>query len=76
MATNKTSIFFISNMDCSEEERLIRSGLADVEGVKDLAFDLSQRRLQVMHTLEKDDAVLAKLKSIGMRAVRVGAPGG
>ena len=75
MAANRTSTFFISNMDCSEEERLIRSGLADLEGVKDLSFDLSQRRLQVTHTLDKDDTVLAKLKSIGMKAVRVAAPG-
>ena len=69
---DKTSTFFISNMDCADEERLIRTTLGGFAGVKALSFDLSQRRLHVTHTLENDDPVLATLKSIGMRAVRVG----
>ena len=67
----RTATFFISNMDCAGEERLIRENLEGLAGVQGLSFDLSQHRLRVTHQLDSDDAVLAALKSIGMRAVRV-----
>lgn len=71
---DKTLTLFISNMDCSNEERLIRERLEGAPGVQGLSFDLPQRRLQVIHALESDDSIVAALKAIGMRPVRVRVP--
>lgn len=71
----KVSIYFISNMDCVNEEKLIREGLARVAGVEQLNFDLAQRRLQVTHTLQSDESLVASLKALGMRPARVGPAG-
>lgn len=44
--------FEISKMDCPSEENLIRMKLADVEGIKQLDFDLPNRILFVFHQRE------------------------
>ena len=67
--------YFISNMDCVNEEKLIRDRLSGVEGIKRLDFDLAQRRLMVTHALASDEPLVAHLKAIGMRPVRVGPAG-
>jgi len=46
---NKT-VFKISKMDCPSEENLIRMKLSDIDGVKQLDFDLKDRILTVFHT--------------------------
>ena len=71
-SARKVVTYFISNMDCVNEEKLIREGLADVTGIEQLDFDLGKRRLQVTHTLESDESLVASLKALGMRAARVG----
>ena len=71
----KVSTYFISNMDCVHEEKLIREGLARMAGVEQLTFDLAQRRLQVTHTLQSDESLVASLKALGMRPTRVGPAG-
>lgn len=71
----KVSTYFISNMDCVNEEKLIREGLARVAGVEQLTFDLGQRRLQITHTLQSDEPLVASLKALGMRPARVGPAG-
>lgn len=71
----KVSTYFISNMDCANEEKLIREGLPRVPGVQQLNFDLGQRRLQVTHTLQSDESLVASLKALGMRPARVGPAG-
>ena len=68
----KVATYFISNMDCVNEEKLIRERLEGIAGVQGLAFDLAQRRLEVTHVLDGDDEVLAHLRAVGMRPVRVG----
>jgi Co/Zn/Cd efflux system component len=45
---NKT-VFHISKMDCPSEEATIRMALADDQTIRDLQFDLDQRRLTVIH---------------------------
>lgn len=67
--------YFISNMDCVNEERLIREGLAGVAGIAQLTFDLAKRRLQITHTLPSDESLVASLKALGMKPARVGPAG-
>jgi len=43
------SVFKISQMDCPSEENLIRFKLADQESIKNLEFDLNERRLTIYH---------------------------
>lgn len=63
-------------MDCSEEERLIRKALADLDGVHALNFDLLERTLRVDHEPEVLPLMLARLSAVGMTAsVRDGAGG-
>ena len=64
----KQSIFVIANMDCPTEEALIRKRLGAVPGIKDLAFNLMERRLTVDHSLPDDGPILGALSEIGMRA--------
>ncbi len=60
--------FRIENMDCSSEEKLIRSHLGAVEGVQDLDFDLAERTLSVKHLAQARAGIEQVLASIGMRA--------
>ncbi len=43
------SIFEISKMDCPSEENLIRMKLDGISGIKNLDFDIPNRRLSVFH---------------------------
>lgn len=43
------SRYTIPKMDCPSEERLIRMALADFKGIGALFFDLSGRKLEVLH---------------------------
>ena len=71
----KVATYFISNMDCVNEEKIIRDGLAAVAGIARLDFDLAKRRLKITHTLENDESLIASLKELGMRPARVGPAG-
>ncbi|SDG61454.1 cation diffusion facilitator family transporter [Psychroflexus sediminis] len=46
---NKTT-FHISQMDCPSEEQMIRMKLENFDEVKQLSFDISNRKLEVYHT--------------------------
>ena len=50
----KKSIFEISKMDCPSEENLIRMKLDGMPGVKNLDFDIPNRKLTVFHSGEID----------------------
>jgi len=50
---NKT-IFEISKMDCPSEENLIRLKLSEISEIKNLDFDIPNRKLAVYHTGESD----------------------
>ena len=71
----QVATYFISNMDCVNEEKLIREGLAGVAGIEQLNFDLGKRRLQITHTLGSDETLVTNLKALGMRPARVGPAG-
>jgi len=43
------SAFTIPKMDCAAEEQLVRMALDDVQGVRQLSFDLGRRTLTVWH---------------------------
>lgn len=43
------SVFKVPKMDCPSEERLIRLALNGMDSVRGLSFDLSNRRLTVLH---------------------------
>lgn len=43
------SIYKISKMDCHSEERLIRMKLEGIEEIQNLEFDISNRKLTVIH---------------------------
>ena len=44
------STYHISQMDCPSEENLIRMKLEGVEGIRQLEFDIENRRLSVFHS--------------------------
>ncbi len=43
------TIFRVAKMDCPAEEQLIRAKLDGMEGIRNLAFDIPDRRLEVYH---------------------------
>ena len=50
---NKT-IFKITKMDCPSEENLIRMKLDGISGIKNLDFDITNRKLTVFHDGQTD----------------------
>lgn len=46
----KKSTYKITKMDCASEEQLIRMKLAKIAQVKQLTFDIAERKLEVLHT--------------------------
>lgn len=51
----KKSTFHISKMDCPSEEQMIRMKLEPYKEVKQLSFDIPNRKLEVYHTGEVDN---------------------
>jgi Co/Zn/Cd efflux system component len=54
-------------MDCPSEESMIRTALDGITGVHDLAFDLDERQVQVLHDPGLDE-ITPKLESLGLGA--------
>lgn len=48
------SIYKISKMDCPSEEQMIRMKLEGIEEIKNLQFDIPNRKLTVIHTNNSD----------------------
>jgi Cd2+/Zn2+-exporting ATPase len=63
-----TTVFDIPDMDCRNDEAAIRARLAALSVVRSLSFDLTQRRLTVVHTSETPQHLLQALGEIGMKA--------
>ncbi|MAY38692.1 sodium:proton antiporter, partial [Spongiibacter sp.] len=61
------SVYAVPKMDCPSEERMIRLALNGVEGIRALSFDLSNRRLKVVHD-GAVEPVTAKLKTLELGA--------
>jgi|TARA_Y100001933_G_scaffold25015_1_gene21098 Co/Zn/Cd efflux system component len=67
----RISDFSVPRMDCPSEEGMIRMALDGVAGVQGLAFDLSERQVQVLHDQDVNE-VMSKLGSLGLGAQLVG----
>lgn len=48
----KQTIFKVLKMDCPSEEQMIRMKLEGIDSIRQLSFDIQQRRLTVFHTGE------------------------
>ncbi len=59
------SVYAVPKMDCPSEERMIRLALNGFEEIRALSFDLSNRRLKVVHDGEVEP-VTSKLKTLGL----------
>ena len=70
-ADTESTIFHVSNMDCRNEEALVRRTLEVMPGVQRLEFNLPQRKLTVSHSLVSPDALEQALKAVGMKAQAV-----
>jgi Cd2+/Zn2+-exporting ATPase len=66
--SDETTVFHVSNMDCRNEEALVRRTLEGMPGVERLEFDLAQRKLTVTHNRVSPDALEQALSSVGMKA--------
>jgi Cd2+/Zn2+-exporting ATPase len=60
-----TSNFCIPNMDCRNEEQLIRKQLETMAGIETMQFDLQKRTLAVTHSLGADSEISQALADIG-----------
>lgn len=65
----KETVYRVDKMDCPTEEQLIRKRLEGHEGVHELKFNLMDRKLTVIHTLE-ETALDKELDSLGLGATR------
>ncbi len=63
--------FTISKMDCPSEENLIRLKLADIVSVKNLEFDIPNRKLFVFHT-EELETIENAIQALNLGAIKNG----
>ena len=61
------SVYAVPKMDCPSEERMIRLALNGFDEIRTLSFDLSNRRLEVVHDGEAEP-ITAKLATLGLGA--------
>ena len=61
------SVYAVPKMDCPSEERMIRLALNGFDEIQTLSFDLSNRRLEVLHDGEAEP-ITAKLATLGLGA--------
>ena len=61
------SVYAVPKMDCPSEERMIRLALNGFDEIRTLSFDLSNRRLEVVHDGEAE-LITAKLATLGLGA--------
>lgn len=63
------TVFEITKMDCPSEENLIRIKLSDIPQIKNLEFDIPNRKLTVVHTgqLDKIESSVMELDLGGKR---------
>jgi len=61
------SVYAVPKMDCPSEERMIRLALNSLDGIRKLTFDLSDRRLDVMHD-GAVEPITTKLAALGLGA--------
>ena len=66
----KESSFRVPKMDCASEEQLVRLSLGNLDGVKNLSFDLGQRTVAVTHE-GAPEAVRERLVRLGLGHVEL-----
>lgn len=54
-------------MDCASEEQLIRMKLANMDQIKQLNFDIAERKLEIFHT-EKEESIRAAIDSLNFNS--------
>lgn len=65
----RTSRFKIDGLDCAEEIAIIKAELAPLTGIENLAFDLLNGKLTVVHQATLDSAeILGAVSRAGLRA--------
>jgi len=69
----RNTAFRVDNMDCRNEETLVRKTLEPLAGVQYLEFDLPARRLLVTHTAPDPQELEATLRAVGMNARQEGS---
>ena len=62
----KQATFYLANMCCSSEERVVRKHLGSMAGVTDLKFQVMERRLTVEYQLEDERPIFQALEKLGM----------
>lgn len=60
-------VYSVAKMDCPSEERMIRLALNGFEEIHSLSFDLSNRRLKILHDGETA-FITSKLETLGLGA--------
>lgn len=65
--TARESVFSVPKMDCPSEERMIRTALDGVPGIRGIECDLSGRTVRVVHEGEATE-VGARLEPLGLGA--------
>lgn len=61
------SVYLIPKMDCSSEERMIRLALNCFDNIRTLSFDLTNRRLTIVH-VGGVESITEKLVNLGLGA--------
>ena len=61
-------VFYVPQMDCPNEEKMIRNRLSSLSGILELDFNLIQKELQITYQDIEVSAIQNVLLSIGMKA--------
>mgnify|MGYP003700386735 FL=1 len=61
------STYTVPKMDCPSEERMIRMALTGFDNIQSLSFDLSNRKLEIIHQGETGP-ITSKLETLGLGA--------
>jgi len=61
------SVFTVSKMDCPSEESLIRMKMEGISGIKNLVFDIENRKLTIFHA-EENPEIEKRLKELNLGA--------
>ena len=64
--TPRRSVFYLAQMCCSSEERLVRKNLSALPGVRDMTFNLMEKRLTISHSYDSEAPLLESLQRLGM----------
>jgi cation transport ATPase len=64
---SQVSTYTVPKMDCPSEERMIRMALTGFDNIQSLSFDLSNRKLEIIHQGETGP-ITSKLETLGLGA--------